>query len=135
VGLGAASLFAIAFLPLRIAWTDGSSLAGWSNYGQTFGIISGLFAAVAFIAALYTIKLQREQIAEANAHNEKIMGRQEEQIARMKQTAEIQALAAMLQTCERFRTANVIGDKQELENRARTAMQRLEEMLNLIQQA
>ena len=132
-GLAVASVLAVAFLPLLIAWHDGSSLAGWSSYGQTFGIVSGFFAAIAFIAALYTIRLQQQQTAESNAHSEKVMGQLQEQTARMKQTAEIHALAAILETCERYRNISEVGEKKHFDEAAKEAMQKLKEMLSYIQ--
>src|SRR5437879_1425256 len=73
VVLSVAVLAGVSLLPLWFPWPGGGELAGWSNYGQTFGIINGLFAALAFIAALYTVLLQRELIAQSNSHNERVM--------------------------------------------------------------
>ncbi len=131
VGLSAAFLVGVAIIPLLLPWPSGGALAGWSNYGQTFGVVNGFFAALAFVAALYTVLLQRELIAQSNAHNERVMDRIQEQVRAMEQTAKIHALAAILHTCERYRMMNVLGQQNELDDLARKAMNRLKESLNL----
>lgn len=126
-------LIAVVISPLCFHWKDGTELSGWSNYGQT---ISGLFAALAFLAAVYLIKIQQDQILDSSKHNVKVIEKLDAQVAKLdgqihilKQTAEIHALAAVLETAERLKNVG-IGNmaSSELLEHAVKAMKRLTKM-------
>lgn len=96
------SLFFLV-VPLLISWQDGGTdagkLTGWSNYGQAFGAVAGMFAAAAFVVALYTLKVQREQIAENNRQMERMQENATTQANAALAQAEVLRQAAICQAC------------------------------------
>lgn len=96
------SLFFL-IVPLLFSWQDGGEgagkLTGWSNYGQAFGAVAGMFAAAAFVVALYTLKVQQDQIEESNRQMATMQDNARRQTEAALAQAEVLRQAALAQAC------------------------------------
>lgn len=123
-----------AILPFCFSLTsepEQQGLVGWSNYGQWFGFVAALFSSVAFMVAFRTLQLQQQQIREADKTATRTIQELTAQTSALKDTAEINGLAAIIHYCERYRHIDPSDDKKQLDDLATKAKDRLKQKLGL----
>jgi hypothetical protein len=107
-------------------------LSGWSSYGQWFGFLGALFACMAFAVATRTLRLQQQQIREASEAAASTMLQLSQQTTALKDAAEINGLAALIQYCERYAHIDAGGEStQQLRELAAQAKDRIKLKLKL----
>ncbi len=129
-------LFAIAaLLPFLFSLSGDETqkgLAGWSSYGQWFGFIGAIASSLAFVVAFQTLQIQQQQIREAEKAAKDTMQQMVDQTAALKDTAEMNGLAAIIHYCERYMHIDADGESQEtLKRLAADAKKRLKDKLKL----
>lgn len=129
----------VAVLPFAANIPGEQGLTGWSNYGQWFGSLAGVCAAVAFVVANRTLRLQAEQIREARESAKEAREHMTDQLKLLKAQAdairdagEMNGLAAIIDYCARYENQDPGGEgKDAMRATAADAKARLKRKLGL----
>ena len=122
-------------------WFFGSSWSIRGQFGDMFGTVNSLFAGLAFAGVIYTILLQRDELAlqrEELKLTRKELGRsataQEKsekalasQVHELQRTAKLNALSALIENYDvKIRSKPNPSDRMKLEHRQRDFIDKLE---------
>lgn len=99
-------IFSVVILAyvIKIYWLSGGSLAGtpdvWGQFGDYFGgLLNPLIAFLAFYWLTQSVLLQKQELAETKDALKESAESQSKQVLLAKKTAEINALSAILASC------------------------------------
>lgn len=111
-------------------------LSQWSNYGQSFGIAAAIFAAFAFLCALYMVRLQHRQIEEASKQTQEareqtkaVIEALNRQVKMLQKNAEMNGIAASLQYLIECRHMEDNKEREQMDEERKNLKERLDALL------